>query len=159
MAIEEASFPSPWARAAMSEELRREHGALYLAAELAGELVGYAGMWVFAGEAHIMNIAVDAPHRRQGIGEALLIVLLQRSVALDARMAYLECRPSNRQAIALYQKLGFHPYGRRPNYYRDTNEDALLLARDDLERMDFAACWEEWERRYDSAKCEVMNDE
>jgi ribosomal-protein-alanine N-acetyltransferase len=159
MAIEEASFPSPWARAAMSEELRREHGALYLAAEVAGKLVGYAGMWIFAGEAHIMNIAVDPPCRRQGIGEALLIALLQRAVALNAQMAYLECRPSNQRAIALYQKLGFQPYGRRPHYYRDTGEDALLLAREELRRMGFGGYWEEWQRRHGSAKCEVMSDE
>ena len=148
MAIEEASFASPWCRTAMLDELAGKPGALYLAAEVEGELVGYAGMWCFAGEAHIMNIAVTGARQRQGIGRALLLTLLQRSIQMGADFAYLECRPTNRHAIALYRKLGFRPYGRRPNYYRDTGEDALLMRREHLGRMDFGACWDEWERRH-----------
>jgi len=144
MAIEARSFRSPWARQAMHEELRRVHGCLYLAAEVDGRLVGYAGTWVFSGEAHIMNVAVDPPARRQGIAEALLLELLEQAVAMGARFAYLEVRPTNEQALALYGKLGFRPYGRRPSYYADTGEDALLMARDDLRRLDFAARWESW---------------
>jgi len=159
MVIEQASFRTPWARAAVAEELARTHGALYLAAEVEGRLVGYAGMWVFAGEAHIMNVAVEHASRRQGIGEALLLVLLERAVGMKADFAYLECRPSNRSAIALYGKLGFKPYGRRPHYYADTGEDALLMARERLRRMDFRAYWDAWGRRHGSEKCEVRSDE
>ena len=148
MAIEEASFRAPWARAAMSEELGRTHGSLYLAAEVDGRLVGYAGMWVFAGEAHIMNVAVEHASRRRGIGGALLLTLLQRSVEMQADFAYLECRPTNQGAISLYGKLGFKPYGRRPSYYADTGEDALLMAREHVRRMDFEAYWDEWEGRH-----------
>jgi ribosomal-protein-alanine N-acetyltransferase len=148
MAIEQASFRTPWARAAVCEELSRAHGSLYLAAEVEGRLVGYTGMWVFAGEAHIMNVAVEHASRRQGTGEALLLTLLARAVEMKADFAYLECRPSNASAIALYGKLGFRPYGRRPGYYADTGEDALLMARERLRRMDFEACWDEWERKH-----------
>ena len=146
MAIEQASFRTPWARAAVCEELSRTHGSLYLAAEVEGRLVGYAGMWVFAGEAHIMNLAVEPALRRRGIGEALLLALLERAVGMKADFAYLECRPSNHSAIALYEKLGFRRYGSRPNYYADTGEDALLMARERIRRMSFEASWNEWER-------------
>jgi ribosomal-protein-alanine N-acetyltransferase len=156
MAIEESSFPTPWPRSSMVEELQRPRGALYLAAERDGVLVGYAGMWCFAGEAHIMNIAVDLECRRLGIGEALLLRLLERAVAMGATYAFLECRPSNRRALALYEKLGFRRYGRRPNYYRDTGEDALLLACEDLANGRLEGRWPEWERRHGTA---VMGDE
>jgi len=156
MAIEEASFPSPWARQAMTEELSRSHGGFFLAAERLGRLVGYAGVWVFAGEAHVMNIAVDPTERRRGIGEALLLALLEEAVERGAKLAYLEVRPTNEQAIALYRKFGFLAYGRRPGYYADTNEDALLMARRLLVQFDFEAAWEVWERR--NGPCEVRSD-
>lgn len=148
MAIEEASFRTPWPRSAMAEELRCRPGVLYLAAEVDGQVVGYTGMWVFAGEAHIMNLAVDQGWRRRGIGEALLLALLERARRMDARLAYLECRPSNSAAIALYAKLGFHQYGRRAGYYADNGEDALLMHLDCLDDIDFGACWDGWERRF-----------
>lgn len=148
MAIEEASYRTPWSRAAMAEELGRAHGALYLAAETAGQLVAFAGMWCFAGEAHIMNVAVAHGSRRQGLGEALLLLLLQRGAEMGADFSYLECRPSNRAAIALYEKLGFHAYARRPSYYRDTGEDAWLMGREHLTQMDFEAYWRVWERKH-----------
>jgi ribosomal-protein-alanine N-acetyltransferase len=155
MAIEEASFRTPWVRQAMIDELSRAHGGLFLVAESGGGLVGYAGVWVFAGEAHVMNIAVDPACRRRGIGEALLLALLARAVEMGARFAYLEVRPSNEQAIALYGKFGFEPYGRRPSYYADTGEDALLMARKLLRQIDFEAAWGDWEAR--NGKCEVRS--
>ncbi len=150
MVIEKASFPTPWSRAVMASELSHP-GGCYLAAEWDERLVAYAGMSCFAGEAHIMNVAVAPEHRRCGIGEALMIELLRRALAIEAQTAFLEYRPSNRAAAALYRKLGFRRAGRRPNYYRDTGEDAILMTLDDL-----PARWSEglsayrtvWERRY-----------
>ncbi len=156
MAIEEASFASPWARQAMVEELGRRRGGFFLAAERLGQAIGYAGVWVFAGEAHIMNIAVDSAARRQGVGEALLLALLDRAVEQGARLAYLEVRPTNTSAIALYEKLGFLPYGSRPGYYADTGEHALLMARRLLRQFDFGAAWEAWRARH--GECEVVSD-
>ncbi|MBM3147617.1 MAG: tRNA (adenosine(37)-N6)-threonylcarbamoyltransferase complex transferase subunit TsaD [Actinobacteria bacterium] len=129
MAIEKASFPSPWAREAMIEELARTRDSVFLTVELGGRLLGYASAWVYAGEAHVMNVAVEPAFRRRGVAEALLQALLLRSAEMGARLAYLEVRPSNAPAIALYRKLGFEPYGRRPDYYADTGEDALLMVK------------------------------
>ena len=151
IAIEDVSFPTPWTRRAMEDELRRSGPALYIAAESHGALVAYGGAWVYVGEAHIMNVAVAPGRRRRGIGEALLLELLRRSVEGGADLAYLEVRPSNAAALGLYEKLGFEAVGQRTGYYRDTSEDAILMAlfdlRDDwLPTLD--ACWEAWERQH-----------
>ena len=68
----------------MAGELSRSRDAIYLAAEICGELVGYAGMWCFAGEAHIMNLAVDPDRQRRGIGEVVLLALLDRAIEAGA---------------------------------------------------------------------------
>jgi ribosomal-protein-alanine N-acetyltransferase len=154
MAIEEASFASPWARQAMIEELGRTRGAVFLAAESEGRFLGYASAWVYAGEAHVMNIAVAPADRGRGTGEALLLTLLERALRLDARLAYLEVRPGNREAIALYTKLGFRPYGRRPRYYADSGEDALLMACKSLRQLDLPGRWEVWEQRHGARSAE-----
>jgi [ribosomal protein S18]-alanine N-acetyltransferase len=151
MAIETVSFPTPWRREAMQDELRGRKEAHYIAAEVEGVLVGYAGMWCYAGEAHIMNVALAPDHRRRGYGEALMLDLLRRAVEQAADLAYLEVRPSNSAAIALYRKLGFRTVGYRPNYYRDTGEDAMLMTLDGLRRrwsVVGAELWAGWERRH-----------
>jgi ribosomal-protein-alanine N-acetyltransferase len=150
LTIEEASFPTPWSRAVLASELCSRQGC-YIVAEIIGQVVGYAGMSCFAGEAHIMNLAVDPDHRRCGIGEALLVELLGRAARSGGEMAYLEYRPSNAAAAVLYRKLGFRRAGRRPGYYRDTGEDAILMTLDDLAVRwsgNLSAYWRTWERRY-----------
>jgi ribosomal-protein-alanine N-acetyltransferase len=135
----------------MSDELRRRRHAIYLAADSGDVLVGYAGAWCYEGEAHIMNLAVAPDFRRQGIGEALLMELLRRTMEAGADLAYLEVRPSNRRAIALYRKLGFTEAGRRARYYRDTGEDAILMTRFDLPGSlpsRLRTAWEAWEGRH-----------
>lgn len=134
----------------MASELIRR-GGCYLAAELEGVLAGYAGMSCYAGEAHIMNVAVAPEQRRRGIGEVLMLELLRRAAEAGADNAYLEYRPSNTAAAALYRKLGFRRVGRRPNYYRNTGEDAILMTLDDLAAKwsgGLSAYWGTWERRY-----------
>ncbi|MGQ9732732.1 MAG: ribosomal protein S18-alanine N-acetyltransferase [Candidatus Zipacnadales bacterium] len=148
MAIEEVCFTTPWPRLAMATELDRGDNAIYLVAEVDGELIGYAGMWCVAHEAHIMNLAVAPHRRREGIGEALLLTLIQHALQAHSRQAYLECRPTNHAAIALYQKLGFETYGRRRHYYVDTGEDALLMRRRSLAGMDLESYWSEWEKSH-----------
>jgi ribosomal-protein-alanine N-acetyltransferase len=150
LVIERASFPTPWSRAVMASELSHPAGC-YIVAELDGRLVGYTGASCFAGEAHIMNVAVAPDSRRCGIGEALILELLRRTLELNAELAYLEYRPSNTAAAALYRKLGFRRVGRRRNYYRDTGEDAVLMTLDELPRRwssSLSAYWETWGKRY-----------
>jgi ribosomal-protein-alanine N-acetyltransferase len=88
-------------------------------------------------EAHISTIAVRAGYRRQGLGELLLVALLEEARRLDALRATLEVRVSNVAAQALYAKYGFEQAGRRKAYYNDNREDALILTTPDFASFDY----------------------
>jgi ribosomal-protein-alanine N-acetyltransferase len=95
-------------------------------------IVGLAGFWVMVDEAHITTLAVRDAYRRQGIGEQLLIEIIERAAQLKANVVTLEARISNKQAQALYQKYGFQKVGVRRAYYTDNGEDAILMTTDSL---------------------------
>jgi ribosomal-protein-alanine N-acetyltransferase len=95
-------------------------------------IVGIAGFWVMVDEAHITTLAVRDAYRRQGIGEQLLIEIIERAAQLNANVVTLEARISNKQAQALYQKYGFQKVGVRRAYYTDNGEDAILMTTDSL---------------------------
>jgi ribosomal-protein-alanine N-acetyltransferase len=95
-------------------------------------IFGFAGLWIMAGEAHITNIAVRERHRRQGIGELLLISLIDLSLELDASLVTLEVRASNITAQSLYSKYGFTWVGLRRGYYTDNREDAVLMSLENI---------------------------
>jgi ribosomal-protein-alanine N-acetyltransferase len=95
-------------------------------------IFGFAGLWLMAGEAHITNIAVWEKHRRQGIGEALLIAMIELAIELDARLITLEVRASNTAAQSLYAKYGFTQVGVRRGYYTDNREDGILMSLQDI---------------------------
>jgi ribosomal-protein-alanine N-acetyltransferase len=90
-------------------------------------VLGYGGLWLWLDEAHISTIAVHPEWRGQGIGELLLIALLERSIVLNAMQCTLEVRMSNEVAQKLYRKYGFDYAGTRRHYYRDNNEDAYIM--------------------------------
>lgn len=102
-------------------------------------LVGYAGVWVLLDEGHITTIAVAPAHRRQGVGELLLNGLIDHAIELGAESLTLEVRLSNTAAQRLYLKYGFHPAGKRPRYYTDNSEDALIMWADMLSSADYQA--------------------
>lgn len=91
-------------------------------------ITGFAGIWLMADEAHIMNLAVRESHRRRGIGEILLINTIELAARLNAGIVTLEVRASNTAAIALYDKCGFARVGLRRGYYLDNKEDAVLMS-------------------------------
>ena len=91
-------------------------------------ILGFAGIWVLADEAHITNIAVRESYQRRGIGEALLISIIDLAKELGADMVTLEVRASNTQAQNLYSKYGFTQVGQRRAYYVDNNEDGILMS-------------------------------
>jgi ribosomal-protein-alanine N-acetyltransferase len=96
-------------------------------AERSELITGFVGVWVMPEEAHIVTIATRENHRRRGIGEMLLISAIQLAQRLGQPLVTLEVRVSNEAAIALYRKYGFDEVGRRPRYYSDNREDALIL--------------------------------
>jgi ribosomal-protein-alanine N-acetyltransferase len=132
-AIERASFSVPWPDDAYRNELLTNRLASYLVARAGDEIVGFGGLWVMVDEAHITTFAVHPRWRRRGVGEWLLLGLLDRAVERRAREATLEVRLSNMPARRLYEKYGFRPVGIRPRYYSDNGEDALIMTTDALD--------------------------
>jgi ribosomal-protein-alanine N-acetyltransferase len=90
-------------------------------------VVGYLCLWEVADEVHITNVAVRPDARRHGIARGLLGTVLDDARTRGFKVVVLEVRPSNRQAIALYESFGFRVVGRRRGYYYDTGEDALVM--------------------------------
>lgn len=125
LAIEEASFSSPWSRASFVHELKNPHSCLTVA-EQDGDVIGYLCCWYIADEIQILDVAVHPEYRRKGIGEQLLHHALTAGRMRNALSANLEVRRSNVAAIALYEKFGFREVAVRRRYYRD-GEDALLM--------------------------------
>lgn len=131
IAIERRAFPTPWSLAMFVLELSKPSSICLAAVEpdgsRSGKLLGYTICSRYADVWHVMNIAVDPPRRRRGVGTALLASLIER--AGPGESYTLEVRPSNPGAITLYERFGFRSAGTRPRYYRDTGEDALIMWR------------------------------
>ena len=115
-----------WHEQSVAAELRNEL-SFWLVAVDGRTLAGYVGSQTVLGETDMMNVAVHPDHRRKGIAEALIAALSDGLRARGNEVLTLEVRVSNTPAIALYDKLGFTQVGRRPNYYRNPKEDALIL--------------------------------
>ena len=138
-AIERASFTTPWPPHAYKTELETNRLASYLVARADGHVVGYGGVWLMVDEAHITTFAVHPAWRRRGIGDRLLLELLDVAQERGAREATLEVRLSNVPARRLYEKFGFRPVGLRPRYYTDDGEDAYVMTTPDLRRPSMQA--------------------
>jgi ribosomal-protein-alanine N-acetyltransferase len=131
IAVERRAFTTPWSLAMFVLELSKPSSICLAAVEddgtRGGRLLGYTICSRYAEVWHVMNIAVDPPWRRRGIGSALLTALIER--AGHGESYTLEVRPSNPGAITLYERFGFRSAGTRPRYYRDTGEDAVIMWR------------------------------
>ncbi len=126
VAIENVSFPTPWADHAFLSELRNKF-AYYNVAVHDGKVAGYCGMWLFSGEAHITTIAVHPDWRGRGLGKTFMNALINHARSRGATTMILEVRPSNSAARILYKNMGFRQIGCRRNYYLETHEDALVM--------------------------------
>lgn len=124
-------FPTPWSISAYTTEVHNPN-AYYIVARHNDRIVGYAGMWLVMGEAHITTIGVDPEFRGRKIGERMLINLLDEAIHRGARQATLEVREHNLVAQNLYRKYGFEEVAIRRGYYTDNNENALVMWIDDL---------------------------
>lgn len=100
-------------------------------------VVGYAGLWLMVDEAHITTIAVHPKYRGEGIGELLLLRMIDRAYEIGARWLTLEVRGSNQIAQALYQKYTFKQMGLRRHYYSDDGEDAVIMWTEPLDSEAF----------------------
>lgn len=102
-------------------------------------ILGFAGLWIMPDEGHITALGVRSNHRRSGIGERLLISLIDLATQLNIKTISLEVRASNETAQPLYRKYGFQAIGRRSRYYSQTGEDALLMSTNTITSAPFQA--------------------
>ena len=131
--VEAESFTNPWTRAMYAWELQNRNVChIYVARTPTCRVAGFCAFWLVFDEIHINNVAVLPQFRGSGMGSAILRHVLDEATRLGAHRATLEVRASNRGALRLYERLGFHAAGRRPNYYSSPVEDALILWKDGL---------------------------
>jgi len=109
---------------------------------------GFAGIWVMADEAHITNIAVRESYQRQGIGELLLISIIELAEELKASIITLEVRASNSTAQNLYAKYGFAQVGMRRSYYTDNREDGLIMTTESITSASFRTHFQRLKQDY-----------
>jgi len=126
-AVERTAYAFPWSEGIFRDCLRV--GYLCRVADVDGEIVAYGVVAMGAGEAHILNLCVRSDLRGRSIGRQMLMLLLERSRQAGMTDTFLEVRPSNLHAIALYQSVGFVQVGLRKGYYQAEGgrEDALVL--------------------------------
>jgi len=127
LSIEKASFHTPWSRGAFRYELTQNRVARSTVVRAGRELLGYLCLWEIGHEIHVTNLAVHPRHRRRGVARCLLGAMIEDARRKNVELVFLEVRPTNAEALALYQSLGFQVIGRRKGYYFDTGEDALVM--------------------------------
>ena len=169
MEIERVSFTAPWTINAFEYELHYNEAARYFVARKNGRteragtgkiarpfwarwlpvepsaqtprdpVLGYGGFWKMVDETHISTIAVAPQYRRRGIGELLVIAMIEASQAIGAKLMTLEVRKSNTSAQALYRKYQFEIAGERKRYYSDNGEDAWIMTTSEITAARFNA--------------------
>lgn len=127
--IERRSYEFPWSHGVFRDCLLAGYSCVIV--ERGDLVVGYGILSMAAGEAHILNLCVDSNYQQLGYGERLLDEILMRARGAEIKEVFLEVRPSNESAIALYQKKGFRQIAYRPAYYqaRKGREDASVFSK------------------------------
>ncbi|WP_033170390.1 ribosomal protein S18-alanine N-acetyltransferase [Selenomonas sp. ND2010] len=124
--VEKACFAIPWSRESFWKEAANEN-TVYLLALDGERVIGYVGCWISFEECQITNVAILPEYRGQGIGTKLFGAIIDAVKAKGVTAMTLEVRPSNAPARALYARYGFKDAGRRPHYYQDDGEDAIIM--------------------------------
>ena len=134
--LEKKCFSDPWTATMFVGDLQSEQTCYFGAFDENDNLVGYAGMWMSVDEGQITNVAIHPDYRRRGIAYFLVVNLIQICRRNKLSSITLEVRESNINAISLYKKLEFIKVGVRKNYYKNPNENALLMTKTFVERTD-----------------------
>jgi len=127
--IERECFPAPWTESMFRQEIEETWLSRSFVALEDGSVAGYIIAWFLRGEVHVLNVAVKASHQRRGIGRRLLTHVIELGEQTDHHLVTLEVRASNDSAKLLYMTMGFAPVGIRRRYYRDNDEDAIVMVR------------------------------
>ena len=131
--LDQKSFSLPWPERSFRFELTDNPASRCWVAEVDGKVVGMIVVWLIVDEAHVATLATHPDYRRQGIGRRLLAHALRHIMQDGARSSFLEVRESNLAAQEMYRKFGYEVTGRRRRYYRDNDEDAILMSLDSLD--------------------------
>jgi ribosomal-protein-alanine N-acetyltransferase len=131
--IETTNSPRGWSLGLFMSELSLRDARVYLVAKHENRVVGFAGLLFAAEDGHVTTVSVDPDWQRHRVATRLMLVLVHRALRHGVEALTLEVRPSNAAAVALYQRFGFAPVGVRKNYYRETNEDALVMWATDVQ--------------------------
>jgi [ribosomal protein S18]-alanine N-acetyltransferase len=134
VALDQISFSLPWPERSFRFELTDNTASRCWVAEVDGRPVGMVVGWMLVDEMHVATIAIHPDYRRQGIGSKLLLHTLLKSIDEGAKSSFLEVRESNLAAQEMYLKFGYEKMGRRKRYYRDNDEDAILMYLKSLSR-------------------------
>lgn len=145
--LDKACFGGLWSKEGYQRELDSPASEIQgLFSQKTGEkLLGMGCFWSILEEAHITILAIDAQYHRQGMGAALLYSLIKTARKRYLERATLEVRASNQPAISLYEKFGFKTAGRRKRYYKDNQEDALILWLGGIHKPEFQEILAEWD--------------
>lgn len=126
--IEDAAYGTDaWTRRTLEDELINGFSSYVVAESSDGQIAGFAGVWFMRDQLHIVTVAVDPQLQRRGIASRLLLRCLELGQEAELPVAVLEVRESNTGAQALYQQFGFTRLGRLRRYYKDNDEDALVM--------------------------------
>ena len=126
--LERLCFSTPWTEQGLREELDNRT-AHFIVAEIGNQVAGYMGVFVVCESCYVSDIAVYPQFRRQGVASALIKKASADAAVLGAQSISLEVRPSNEAAVKLYRSLGFDDIGLRKRFYRDPEEDALIMTK------------------------------
>ena len=137
VALDQLSFSLPWPERSFRFELTQNTASRCWVAEVDGHMVGMIVNWLLVDEVHVATLATHPDFRRQGIAKELLAHSLRYMSGEGAVSSFLEVRESNTAAREMYRKFGYEDTGRRRGYYKDNNEDAILmtLERINIERL------------------------
>ena len=124
--LERRLFSDPWSIDSFRGALRSQN-QVFLVCDDDGTIAGYCGMLMVPGEGQILNVAVDENYRRQGLATEMMNAMVDIGTTNEIFLYTLEVRESNAPALALYKSVGFVPTGRRKGYYKNPEEDAILM--------------------------------
>ncbi len=137
--LDQKSFSLPWPERSFRFELTDNPASRCWVAEVDGKIVGMIVVWLIVDEAHVATLATHPDFRRHGIAKKLLSHALRYLIYEGAQSSFLEVRESNIAAQEMYRQFGYQESGRRRRYYKDNDEDAILMNLDSLkvERLIF----------------------
>lgn len=133
--LDQLSFTLPWPERSFRFELTDNPASRCWVVDLDGKIIGMIVVWLLVDEAHVATIATHPDYRRQGIAKELLLYALRYMSKEGAVTSFLEVREGNNAALEMYRRFGYEESGRRKRYYKDTDEDAILMTLTGLESL------------------------